>query len=431
MQLYSNRKICVAVSGGADSVCLLHSFFSHAEQYHITLTAVTCEHGIRGDASVADLHFVEDLCRKWNVPLSVFRADIPALSKQTGTGLEETGRKFRYDCFSQIVESGRADCVATAHHKDDFAETVLFRLIRGTSLAGLNAFPERKGIIRPLLQVTRAQILNYVDQNSLPYVTDESNSDERYTRNYLRKNVMPALECAVKGAGEHLVEFALRVKADDEYLQESAIRSVKTEKNGDVYVPVALPPPLFARACLYAFRANGIASDYTQTHMDEIANLKELQSGKKVSLPKGLEAAREYENIVFYRPQPGFTDEIPFSDGFQGGGRIPLTIYEGAREGGLTVDLDAFPAGCVIRTRREGDRITPFGGGTKTLKKFLTDRKISARLGRQLPLIALGTEILAVCGVEISDRVKITERTKRTGSLFTPLRAPKPENGCN
>lgn len=441
LQPYVGKRVCVAVSGGVDSVSLLHFFHMQAERYRITLSAVTCEHGIRGKESLEDLAFVQKLCKEWGIPLRVFRGDVPAMAKNAKIGLEEAGRNFRYACFAAMLQGAdKADCVATAHHRDDLVETVLFRLLRGTSPAGLNVFPEREGIVRPLVNTTRAQIEEYAAENALDYVTDASNSDETYTRNYLRHTVIPSLEKAVNGAGEHLAEFAERVVCDDGLLQELARDSVGYSELGEPAVSADLPSPIFNRACVTVLRSLGVVKDYTVANIREIAALKTLQSGKRACLPCGLAAVREYGKIVFYRPdaptEKPFTGEIPFGTGlFSLNGNALIVAEEIGKEAvigrptpdsrqvladtkkALKVDLDAFPEGCVIRTRREGDTITPFGGGKKTLKKFFTDKKISARRGRIVPLVAYGSEILAVCGVEISDKVKITASTRRIGYL--------------
>ncbi len=420
MQPYSQKHICVALSGGTDSVCLLHYLHSHAAQYAIALSAVTCEHGIRGEASLRDLAFVERLCKDWDIPLHVYRENVPALAKKQKIGLEEAGRLFRYACFRAVLENSEADLIATAHHRDDLVETILFRLIRGTSLGGLNVFPEQNGIIRPLADISRAQIMQYVRENSLPFVTDESNSDESYTRNFLRHTVLPALEQAVNGAGAHLAAFAQRAVQDDEFLQKSAQDAVQCV-SGVYEIPVGLPLPLFTRACVYALKQQGVSKDYTEANLKEISALKTLQSGKRVCLPKGMTAIREHDNVVICRPDAQTPFELPFKAGKYTLNGLTLVISEdaeGAPQNALKVDLDAFPEHCVIRTRREGDVFTPFGGNTKTLKKFLTDKKIPARRGRLLPLIASGNVILAVCGVEISDQVKIAQNTARIGYLY-------------
>ena len=248
------RRVCVALSGGRDSVCLLHVLRACAGKEGITLSALTCEHGIRGEESLADLAFTERLCRDWGVPLRVFRADVPALARVRKQGLEEAGRNFRYACFEQILAEGAADVVATAHHLDDAAETVLFRLARGTSLAGLNVFPARQGIARPFLGVTRAEIDRYMERFRLPFAEDKSNSDERFSRNLLRSRVMPALADIVPNAAEHIAAFAVRASEDDAYLRSLACAAL-TERGGAVCVPVGLPAPVFSRACLAALAA--------------------------------------------------------------------------------------------------------------------------------------------------------------------------------
>ncbi|MDE5896659.1 MAG: tRNA lysidine(34) synthetase TilS, partial [Clostridia bacterium] len=314
LQAYAGKRVCVAVSGGVDSVCLLHCFLRAAESLHITLSALTCEHGIRGARSVADCEFVKELCNDWNVPLVVFSADIPARAKASGRGIEEEGRNFRYDCFAEVLENGSADAVATAHHRDDFAETVLFRLARGTSLSGLSAIRERNGIVRPFLSVSKVQIDEYAKFYGLPFVTDESNLDETYARNAIRLSVMPALDRAVNGAAAHLTEFALRAAEDDRYLQALAQREVVRE--GNVYlIPVDLPGPLFSRACLYAVKQLGCEKDYTSANVKEISCLKELQSGKKACLPRWLCAVREGERVAVFVPEPTAVAEFPFCEG--------------------------------------------------------------------------------------------------------------------
>lgn len=412
LKQFQNKRVCVALSGGADSVCLLHNFLCGAQEYRITLTAITCEHGIRGERSLADLRFVEELCRQWGVPLTVRREDIPAYAAAQKIGLEEAGRAFRRRCFSEVLERGEADVVATAHHKDDYAETVLFRLARGTSLAGMKVFSDR--FARPLLQVGRAEIYDYIKRYGLPYVEDESNTDTAYTRNALRHNVLPALEKSVAGARDNLVAFARLAAADDDYLQALARQALRDD--GELCVSVGLPDPIFYRAAVLALKRLGVERDYTQALLGEIGSLRSLQSGKSICLPQGVTAIREHDTIVFCRVRAqAFC--IPFACGEFMLGDYKVTVDEGECDGALRFDLDCVPQGSVIRTRREGDCITPFAGSAKTLKKYLTDKKIPARVGHALPVLADGSEILAVFGVEISDKIKLTERTKRSGYL--------------
>ncbi len=403
LEQYRGKRVCVALSGGADSVCLLHCFYTRMQNYGISLSAIHVEHGIRGEESLRDMRFCETLCKEWGVPLKIVRVNVPALIKENGGGnLESAARLVRLNAFRELIHHDETDLVATAHHLGDVAETILFRLARGTSPAGMKAVQNFPFLVRPLLNVSREDILQYVCENNLPHVEDSTNSDEHYTRNYIRHTVLPAFEKIHGNAQEHLARFAAQCARDDEFLTTLAQKEIKTlGAHGDKLVPADLPEPLFSRACLLCM---GAKTDYTSTNLEEISKLKTLQTGKKVCLPSGKFAAREYGNIVFYDGDEGPVEERPFAQ-----------EEHFSAHGNLRADLDAFPAGCVVRARREGDFIVPYGGRKKSLKKFLTDRKISARLGRRLTLVACGSEVLVVVGVEISDKVKITENTIRIG----------------
>lgn len=410
MRRYQGKRVAVAVSGGADSVCLLQIFFEHAKESGITLSAITCEHGIRGVQSKRDLDFVKDFCAQRKIPLFVFSEDVPARVKASGRGLEEEGRAFRYECFKSILSEGKADVVATAHHKGDVAETVLFRLARGTSLAGIDAIKEQDGIVRPFLNTTKEEILSYLDERKIPFVMDETNDDERYSRNAIRKKVLPALEEVVHGAGGHVADFARRAGEDNAYLNSLAEGAVWQGWDG-IYIPADLPRPLLTRAVVLAVRKLG-GRDYGEKVLQEVEKLQALQSGRKVRFC-GIEAVKEKNDLVLYQIRERFLSEIPLSQGTFEAGIYRVIIGEARIPSALYADYDKFPAGCVVRTRREGDQFTPFGGRHKTLKKYLTDKKIPARIGAELPLIAEGNTVYAIFGLEISDAVKVTEDTKR------------------
>ena len=448
---YRGFSLAVAVSGGRDSVALLHYLYKNAEEAHISLSALTCCHGIRPSAE-ADAAFVEELCKAWGVPLTVFRADVPARAKQSGRNLEEEGRMFRRECYQTMLDGG-ADAVLTAHHRDDYAETVLFRLARGTSLRGLDVFPAQNGLLRPLLGVTRARIDEYIQENALPFREDETNADVALSRNRIRHEVLPALERAVPGAKENLVRFAERAVRDDAFLQELALREVRGE--GEKRVFADLPEPVFFRACLAAMKALGLTRDYTESNLQELKKLAAAQAGRFTRLPCGITVYREGADLVFLPQEEGAEEahkarELPFflgrkeafggvlevGEGDFGAGGQTKTTGEPTKTTGeppflrgeppelpkacgrvLKVDLAAVPEGAVWRTRREGDTFLPCNGHQKSLKKFLTERKIPARVGRELPVLAEGSEVLCIAGVELSERIKRTPNTVRAGLI--------------
>lgn len=446
---YRGFSLAVAVSGGRDSVALLHYLHKNAEEAHISLSALTCCHGIRPSAE-ADAAFVEELCRAWGVPLTVFRADVPARAKQSGRNLEEEGRMFRRECYQTMLDGG-ADAVLTAHHRDDYAETVLFRLARGTSLQGLNVFPAQKGLLRPLLGVTRARIDEYIQENALPFREDETNADVALSRNRIRHEVLPALERAVPGAKENLVRFAERAVRDDAFLGALALREVRGE--GEKRVSIDLPEPVFFRACLAAMKALGLTRDYTESNLQELKKLAAAQAGRFTRLPCGITVYREGADLVFLPQEEGAEEahkarELPFFLGRKEAFGGVLEVGEGDFGAGepttdeptkitgeppflrgeppelpkacgrvLKVDLAAVPEGAVWRTRREGDTFRPCNGRQKSLKKFLTEKKIPARVGRELPVLAEGSEVLCIAGVELSERIKRTQETVRAGHI--------------
>lgn len=414
LEQYRGKRVCVALSGGIDSVCLLHCFLGERE--HISVSAIHIEHGIRGEESLRDCEFVSELCKKWDTPLKICRVDVPSLAKQNGEGIEEAARRARYSAFAALTGGGEADLVATAHHLGDVAETVLFRLARGTSPAGMRAIGERDGIVRPFLSLTRAQIETYAAEHGLPHVEDSTNSDETYARNRIRHTVLPALADICPNAEEHLARFAFLTARDDGYLQELAASRIET-RFGEQCVPVSLPEPLFFRACLQCM---GGSKDVSAALLAELSRLRTLQSGRRVSLPRGLTAAREFGRIVFFRETEDRAFEIPFK---AEAGRyetpVPFEVEERGGtfslrecEGAICCDPDRFPEGCVVRPRHEGDFIVSFGG-KKSLSKFFAEKGISARLGRKLSLIARGSEVFAVAGVEISEKVKVAANAER------------------
>jgi len=213
------RKDCVLVglSGGADSVCLLHFLHYLAKEKHFALAAVHVNHGMRGAEADKDEQFCRQLCQDLNVELIVKHVDAKAVSKKYDLSPEHGARKARYSAYQQAAKKWGATKLALGHHLDDLAETFLLNLLRGTKAQGLAGIPLRrplcKGveIVRPLLCVTRAQVETYVAQNKLSYVTDQTNFDDAYRRNWVRNTLLPLLETKQPQIREHLAHFAAEI----------------------------------------------------------------------------------------------------------------------------------------------------------------------------------------------------------------------------
>jgi tRNA(Ile)-lysidine synthase len=345
------------------------------------------------------------------IPLFVYSADCPALARERKVSLETAARDFRYQCFQDVLSQGKADFIATAHHADDNAETVLFRLCRGTSLSGVGGIRPRAGFIRPFLNVTRAEIEEYLKANGLSYCHDETNDDDAITRNALRLRVLPELERIIPGAAAGIDRFASLAAADDDYLYRQA-EKLLCEENGIFGVKLSDEFPLFTRACLCVLKNLGVEKDYTSAHLSALFSLGQGRNGRQISLPQGITAVKEYDRVSFYpQEEQGEDTEIPFGLGaFNMGGVCFLVERVKERKlGHGYIDLCKIPNTAVFRHRRAGDVFTKFGGGSKKLKDYLIDQKIPRKAREDMVFLADGKEILAIVGGEISERVKVED----------------------
>ena len=290
-------KVIVALSGGADSVCLLYALNELKSDLGITLEVCHVNHKLRGEQSDADERFVRELCAKLCITLHVRAIDVNAL-KQKHQSLEECAREARYSYFAEI---GTGALVATAHTANDNAETVLLNLTRGTGLKGLCGIPPMRGnIIRPLIEATRAEILAYLAKRNADYVTDESNFSEEFTRNYFRLNIIPLLEKINPSLTDGVTRMCGALRADEEYLQEiavSALSSAESSENKDAYRADALlnqPSAILSRIISLILSKNNIMP--THLRISGICGL--LKDGGKINLAKDKFAVVK-ENLLF------------------------------------------------------------------------------------------------------------------------------------
>ncbi len=409
---YADKKICVAVSGGKDSMALLHYIKTHGAEFNITLCALNCDHGIRGEASERDSAFVAAYCRGNGIDLYSFKAEKGQFNNENGA------RTWRQSCYNSVLSEGNADLIATAHHLNDNAETVLFNLARGSALSGMTGIADLPalGLIRPLICCTREEIDEYIKENNIPFVTDETNLTDDYTRNKIRHNVLPELEDAVHGAAGNIFRFSRLAAEDEEYFKRQADKILVCRPKHGYLIKPCVERVIFRRAAFECVAVRYHCKDYTAEHFNKLFDLQSLENGKKFEF-LGLTAIKEEGGVAIVAEDENGRCEIPFKDALAGDGVYRFGVDAGSfcEVRRLRFDADKIPENAVIRFKREGDKFTKFGGGTKSLSDYLTDKKVPQSLRARLPLVCDGSDVLIVGGVEISDKVRLDDNTEHSG----------------
>lgn len=402
-----DKKYVLAVSGGVDSMVMLHKFANL--QPRPEFFVATVNHGIRKEAA-SDCKFVADYCKKLGVACQEFFVDVPSYAEKNKLSLETAARILRYE----VLDGIQADVICLAHNANDNAETVIMHILRGSGVKGACGISRQNGkYFRPLLDLTRKEIEQYAEEHNVPFVKDATNDDVRYTRNFIRHKVMPILTESNPAAVENILRFAANAREESEFLDGiAAAYSVKND-NGVVRVPtewLKKPRPVAYRIFINALRELGITHDVEKVHFEAVSDLICSNGGKKINLPFGIVAYNDYDSVTFCAEKLPVlhTFEVPFAEGEVETPLGTVCVSATAVSGSLKIDIDKVPSDAVFRTRREDDFFTKFGGGTKPLNKYLINKKISERTRDELLLLASGREILAIVGVEISEKLRVS-----------------------
>ncbi len=440
----SGDKIVVAVSGGPDSVSLIHLLHNLKSRLGIQLYGAHLNHNIRGIEAQLDAQYVLNLCDELNIICFVKSVDVEAYAKGNQLTSEQAGRILRYEFFDEVLKKVEADKIAIAHNKNDQGETVLMRLLRGTGMQGLTAIQyQRDKVIRPLLDVHREEIEKYCLKHNLMPRTDLTNLTSIYHRNKIRRELIPYLEENYNPSVlESLVKTANILKEDYDYIEKQAEALYKDlvhfEKKDQVSFSIpALEkqhPAMKARMLRRAgeeLLGKGELLTYQQ-----VQNLLELlekkQTGKTLHLPMDLQAGISYDKLIFSKEREeeveSFKEELRLND----------TTYVHALKASFELkvfpaeevakvskdkfekhfDFDKFQQSIIVRNRRDGDRFWPLGlSGKKKLKDFFIDCKVERRERDLIPLICDGKDIVWVVGYRISDKYKITDKTQQILSI--------------
>jgi tRNA(Ile)-lysidine synthase len=426
--IHPHQTILVAVSGGPDSMGLLHFLSSLKESMDLRIVAVSVDHGLRGKDSADDLSYVEQMCKEWQVKFVGTSVDVHAYKKRTGLGTQEAARHLRYRFFKKIMDQEEADALATGHHGDDQAETMLMQLTRGARPEALQGIPVQrpfgKGkIIRPFLCLSKEQIGQYISKHHIEPRIDASNEDTDYTRNAFRKHVLPYLKEQNPKLHNHMQAMSERMREDHSYIKDEAeavLKTVRFSSNVDKFVqfsikdfktfPLALQRTAFHLILNYLYVDE--TADISYLHEEMFINLLyEKKPNAEIDLPRGLKAVRAYDEITlsfkdrdekeaFHQLLPiGETVELP-----DGSCLTAEWVHECISEGVhvFVCDSHHVTAPLVVRSRRNGDRMRLRGmNGSKKVKDIFIDQKIPAQLRDTWPLVTDRTgEILWLVGLK-------------------------------
>lgn len=431
-QLFEEKKtILVGVSGGPDSMALLHLLCKIRKEMDLKLHALTVDHQLRKKDSEADVHYVQQVCRKWNVPVKSVSVDVNAYKTKTKESTQVVARKLRYEAFRKRMFELDADCLALGHHGDDQIETMIMALSRTTNLHSLTGIPhERKfangKIIRPLLAVTKEEIEHYCHQHKIRPRIDSSNEDPIYTRNDIRQSVVPklkernsSLHVTMQRLAETLREDERYLMADAKKLFEKAVRVDEKGKKAKVSIDAFKDYPLSLQRRAYRLTLDNLYDDMPEqmSYMHERLFFNLLHGGtqnQSVHFPKRLIIEKSYGDIFFYFQEEAQKKEhfhktihmLPSAIALPNGATLSISRQtepiRNKRNPYTYVCLEeqlSFPL--HIRTRRPGDRMRYKGlDGSKKVKDILIDEKIPRRKRDKIYILTDNTdEIIWLIGI--------------------------------
>lgn len=450
----SRCNVLVGVSGGPDSVCLLHILYRLREELGIGLHVAHLDHQLRGEESEADARYVSELALRLGIPATAEKCDVKSYRVRQRISLEEAAREVRYDFLARVAGSIGAERVAVGHTMDDHIETILMHLIRGTGtrgLRGLQPVTSRQlagiclTVIRPLLPVSRQETEDYCRHHLLAPRIDATNLSLSPLRNRIRHELLPLLERYNPGVAEALLRTA-RIAADDlAFLDDEGSRmwgdvvreqgnSIILDKAAFLALPSALKRHLL-RASIE--KLSGSLKDIETRHIEDIMAALTRPAGKRLNLPEGLIFSVEYDRYLLgpdaasLSPFPALEAEFPLQvpgETVIPGWRIEATIIDpsqikGKGEKGMGLidnlftaylDIDRAGDGLAVRPRRTGDRFQPLGlCQPKKVGEFMIDAKIPHAWRERVPVVCSSRHILWVVGWRIDDRVKVDSNTRR------------------
>ena len=443
--------VVVAVSGGADSICLLSILAKIREALGVSIHVAHLDHGLRGRDSQADAVFVADFAAQLGIPTTVEHRDVLNYKKRHRCSLEEAARNVRYTFLADTMHRIKGSCVAVGHTRNDHIETILLHIIRGSGITGLRGLQSRSSlifdeikhpltIIRPLLSISREETVAYCHQHKLRPQHDTSNDDQSFLRNRIRLELLPQLRNYNAGIEDALTRLSSLAADDLAYIEEQALNiwgSVVQAKDRALYfdkkvlkdLPIVMQRQIFRMGLA---KLAGSTRDFDAGHLESMVNFVTKPAGKTLSLPHGLTLSSLYGILIL---SPSHVSPCPLPllkektaihvpgeievDGWHITTKIvrqtqsTIRILHNTASGfKATFDLNALGRDLIVRNRQPGDRFQPLGmNRTKKLQDFMVDVRIPRAWRSRVPLLCTKEHIAWIVGWQIDDRVKITKNS--------------------
>ena len=414
----TGRTVAVGVSGGADSMALLHVLLELKEVYQMNIIACHVNHGIRGKTADRDEMFVIRECEKLGVEVHVLSADVPGGAERERLGVEEYGRRLRYEFFNSVADNV---IIATAHTLSDRCETLIFNITRGTSVKGLCSIPaQRDNIVRPLIDCTRDEIEKYCSDNSIEYITDETNFEDIYSRNRIRLNVIPELKRLNPSVEKSFFRLISNAEEENDFISDFSkqiAEKAKIENGYDADLISRQHSAVVKRVIAeIIISETGLVPE--SIHITQVADIlgggkTEIIGNTVVEVSNGvLKINPKTEDIYDWEFDfTSFSAETPV-------GTIKAKILNKNKlppkqfVHNKVLDYDSIVGGLIIRNRRPGDKIRLAGSScTKTLKKLFNEKHLENR--NNIPVLADELGVCWVRGLGCAERCKIKENTEK------------------
>ena len=422
--LEKGDNVICAVSGGADSVCLLHTMLELRDEYSVNIFVANVNHLIRGEESDNDSLFVEKLCRKNGLKFFYREYDVKKVSEERKIGEEECGRILRYEFFDEISkEIGNAK-IATAHNLNDNAETVLFRLVRGTAAQGIGGIMHRrKNIIRPLLDVSRKEIEKYLAEKNIPWCEDSTNKLPIYARNKIRLGIVPLLNEISDNAEEKIVSAARLIRDDNEFLKvcsDEAMKKCFADNSLLLNEFKIIPLPIRRRITTSVFEKWGV-NDISAEKIERFIEFTLKDSGKKFDINSEFYSQKSYDKVVLCKrtKKKELCDVLDFKkDVFDEKWKLSVSVSSEnlkRRNNNYAVfDADKLSPPFTVTYRKDGDKIKLKGmNGSKKLSDIFTDEKIEHGKRDYIPTVRKGNDIIYIGGLRQSSLYAVDENTDK------------------